>query len=218
MNPRHRRHRTYVRGKYFPNNQTTVRGGSAGGHKLPATGYKEAYLDQIKITQVLVVPGLGSNNLLSWAKLAEQGFKMEGEGTEIRILKQVEVKPVAKLSPTTGLYLVPQKPQEAPTTKQSFLEWYSSSGHMPASKLSTLRRLVQDPENLPTDGTSETCTRCALGKSKRLPVTKEAQRTKKRLQLVHSDLSGQFSVQAPEDSHITLLSAMTTPDTVTSTY
>lgn len=56
--------------------------------------------------------------------------------------------------------------------------------------------MVEGPECLRVTATETHCKDCLLAKSNKLPTTGPVSKTRAPLDLIHSDLSGKFSVQA----------------------
>lgn len=153
----------------------------------------------IHITRVLPVPELGNSRLLSWQKLADQGFTMQVEKGTIQIQMHTFLKVVATLDPLWNLYLLGAPAKTTLTiATENFSVWHPRLGHLPPSALSKPQTMGEDLENLPATASKEQCRDCLLGKSSKLPTTSPGSKTMATLELIPSDLSGKFSVQARE--------------------
>jgi hypothetical protein len=53
-----------------------------------------------------------------------------------------------------------------------------------------------DPEAIPKSGTMETCNTCFEAKSKKTPYPHKTSRAIEILELIHTDLSGKFSISS----------------------
>lgn len=156
----------------------------------------QGQLQELKLQRVLHVPALKNTNLISWRKLAEKGLTMEGVGKEIRILNRGVQQAKAVLNPTRNLYLLDLKvsPISAHTATVDENLWHERLGHLPASTLQVLKKLVADLQCLPQAFNS--CRSCQLGKATKLPHYSTISKQTFKLELIHSDLSGRYPVEA----------------------
>lgn len=79
---------------------------------------------------------------------------------------------------------------------EDFTVWHKRLGHLSSLLLSKLRKMIEDPQHLPTSAEKQKCKDCLLAKSTKLPKTTPGSKTHAPLELIHSDLSGKFSIEA----------------------
>jgi hypothetical protein len=172
-----------------------------GDRKLKIIGIENVTINGshglITLQNVFLIPELGNTNLMSWSCIAKKGFTTIGTENAFTIYKpnSKEIIGVANAS-STGLYIFETKePCAYIFITSNFYDWHQRLGHLAASSLSWLHHMVADPKFLPTTGQMETCNTCKLAKSPKshlAPLTEP--RSKQPLELIHSDLSGKFSI------------------------
>lgn len=74
------------------------------------------------------------------------------------------------------------------------IDWHSCLGHLPASVFPSLSKMIADPELLDKPLSNFNCSSCQLSKSTKTMSPSSNKRATSVLKLIHSDLSGKFSV------------------------
>jgi hypothetical protein len=148
------------------------------------------------LEDVLLVPDLDSHGLFSWEAISRKGFKMIGYGKNIELETKEGRKVLwAKMEdkdPVIQLVNRDSEDKARATTAQlvSYTQWHEALGH--TSKINA--DLYADGHLLPKTPNDFHCTACYLSKNvKHVPPTTE-NRSKECFELIHSDLSGKFSV------------------------
>ncbi|KAH0609220.1 uncharacterized protein H6S33_001448 [Morchella sextelata] len=141
----------------------------------------------ILLTDVLLVPTLGNVGLVSETVLDKKGFRTESGGGSKLVTKEKKGIIWAKLE--KGLWNVQVVSNTVRLT--SYDEWHQALGH-PA----TLENLYHDIQRLPPKPESFHCSQCALSKSVHKKPAPISTRSKRPFELIHSDLSGKFSIQS----------------------
>lgn len=121
---------------------------------------------------------------------------MHGERETIQIRINKVLKPVANLDAFCKIYLMGSPSSNALTaaSTESFTICNHRFRHILSSSLSTLRKIVDNPECLPLTAEKDNCKDCLLDKLPKLPTTSAGSKTYALLELIHSYHSGKFSV------------------------
>jgi len=149
---------------------------------------------------VLHVPDL-AHPLISWRKLREKGYTEFGEGDYISINKGTKV--VFEAVFDGSLFKIPETSQSAHITYNFS---HQALGHLAPSTMDKLLQLYSDAD-IPIKPTNHICSTCIKSKMTRSPRTSTSKKDRKKLDLVHSDLSGPFPVPSYGNSlyYITLI-------------
>jgi len=136
---------------------------------------------------VLHVPGL-AHPLISWRKLREKGYTEFGEGDYISINKGTKV--VFEAVFDGNLFKIPETLHLAHITYDF---WHQALGHLAPSTMDKSLQLYSDA-NILARPTNYICSSCVESKMTRFPRTSPSKKDMKKLDFVHSDLSGPFPV------------------------
>jgi len=149
---------------------------------------------------VLHVPDL-AHPLISWRKLREKGYTEFGEGDYISIDKGTKV--VFEAVFDGNLFKIPEIPHSARITHDF---WHQALGHLAPSTMDKSLQLNSNAD-IPARPTNYICSSCIKSKMTRFPRTTILKKDRKKLDLVHSDLSGPFPVPSYANSlnYITLI-------------
>jgi len=149
---------------------------------------------------ILHVPDL-AHPLISWRKLREKGYTEFGEGDYISINKGTKV--VFEAVFDGNLFKIPEISHSAHITYDF---WHQALEHLAPSTLDKSLQLYSDA-NIPARPTNYVCSSCIKSQITRSPRTSTLKKDRKKLDLVHSDLSGPFPVPSYGNSlyYITLV-------------
>jgi len=149
---------------------------------------------------VLHFPDL-AHPLISWRKLREKGYTEFGEGDYISINKGTKV--VFEAVCDGNLFKIPETSHSA---KITYDLWHQALGHLAPSTIDKSLQMYSDA-NIPGKPSNYICTWCVKSKMTRSPHTSTSKKERKKLDLVHSDLSGPFPVPSYGNSlyYITLI-------------
>ncbi|KAI0993108.1 hypothetical protein K3495_g15076, partial [Podosphaera aphanis] len=139
--------------------------------------------------KVLFVPKLG-DRLLSESMLEKDGFSISSFNGHRRVLKNNEEILYARVN-GSGQYIVQTVNEKS--SFASYSEAHEALGHPGANVMSPMRKF--DP-SIPEKPESFSCTSCLLFKSKHKVPKSTHKRASKVFDLIHSDLSGRFSVKS----------------------
>ena len=145
----------------------------------------------LKMSDVLYVPSLGECNLMSWRAIKAQGrfFLGSNEEGDIFIHKGSKDGKIVVWAKLVGNEYIVQT-MEQTARLSSYIEWHNAFGH-PAP--SSLKPELYDT-TIPTVPTKFFCKSCSLSKSTKRKPKSTYIHAKEKLELIHSDLSGKFSV------------------------
>lgn len=143
------------------------------------------------IADVLFVPKI-DQNLLSVGQLLEKGYKVLFENKQC-LIQDVDGRDMFKVKMKGKSFALNPMEEEhmAFQSKESVTEiWHKRLGHLHYRGLLQMQKLnmVKDLPNLQEH--SQNCQTCQYGKITRKPFPKIAWRASKKLQLVHTDISG----------------------------
>ena len=167
----------------------------ADGQKRPVQGIGSITLpvvlsngttSSITLKNVLYVPSLGPTNLLSWTKAEEAGLTLMVKPSQF-IIKNVG-KEVALFKKMDGEYILQQPQLKA--NAATFQEWHERLGHISP----TSYKHLPSSFGLPPLPTTFSCSTCDLSKSQKTSRPSITYKPSKPLLLIHSDLSGKFSI------------------------
>jgi len=187
----------------------------ANGGRMNATGMGEVKLTvwngkgvktPIRLQNVLYVPGLGPNNLISvrciqqaggmivFGGSGEHGVSICHDGLEVGVARlknnsyilsaQTTENPSREISPITANQAQETIPQG------TLIEWHERLGHL---GFDDIKQLAKNDTDIQVQGplTTPVCESCQLGKQTRKPNSNPAtHRTTGPLELIHSDLAG----------------------------
>jgi len=136
---------------------------------------------------VLHVPDL-AHPLISWRKLREKGYTEFGEGDYISVNKGTKV--VFEAVFDGNLFKIPEISHSAHITYDF---WHQALGHLVPSTMDKSLQLYSDAD-IPARPTNYVCSSCIKSKMTWCPRTTTSRKDRKKLDLVHSDLSGPFPV------------------------
>jgi hypothetical protein len=169
---------------------------------LPVKGYGSSRLtglipgkqpSPIVLSKVLLVPRLGHCNLLSWKAIQSTGsFFIDGTEDNIYVRKGSRNGEIVLWSKLIGNdYVVQQQHEEKArlTIEDAYTFWHQAFGH--PNKLDTDAYDDLPPVKRPK---KFHCEPCLQSKSTKTTPKTTYVRAKEELELVHSDLSGKFSV------------------------
>lgn len=139
--------------------------------------------------KVLFVPGLG-DRLLSESRLEKDGFYISSCNGHRRVLKNDEEFLYAKVN-NSGQYIVQTLNKKSSFV--SYLDAHEALGHPGTSVMSQMRKI---DSSIPKKPESFSCTACLLYKSKHKVPKSTHKRASIKFDLIHSDLSGRFSVKS----------------------
>jgi len=138
---------------------------------------------------VLHVPDL-AHPLISWRKLREKGYTEFGEGDYISVNKGTKV--VFEAVFDGNLFKIPETSHSAHITYDF---WHQALAHLAPSTMDKSLQLYSDAD-IPDRPTNYVCSSCIKSKMTRSPRTSTSRKVRKKLDLVHSDLSGPFPVSS----------------------
>jgi hypothetical protein len=143
------------------------------------------------LNDVLYVPGLLGGNLISESVLEKKGFCITSSGGHRRVLKDGKewMYAVADLKMSSSEYVIQQVVNKA--CFSSYIEAHKVFGHSGASVMERMSNLC--PTIIPPKPEIFHCPSCALSKSTHSVPPPAHQRASKPFELLHSDLSGNFS-------------------------
>jgi len=152
------------------------------------------------VRDVLHVPDL-AHPLISWRKLWEKGYTEFGEGDYISINKGTKV--VFEAVFDGNLFKIPETSHSAYITYDF---WHQALGHLAPSTMDKSLQLYSDA-NIPAKPLNYVCASCVKSKMTRSPRKSISKKDRKKLDFVHSDLSGPFPVPSYGNSlyYITLI-------------
>jgi len=152
----------------------------------------------------LHVPDL-AHPLISWRKLREKGYTEFGEGDYISINKGTKV--VFEAVFDGNLSKIPETAHSAHITYDF---WHQALGHLAPSTMDKSLQLYSDAD-IPARPTNYVCSSCVKSKMTWTPQISMLKKDRKKLDLVHSDLSGPFPVPSYGNSlyYITLINDAT---------
>jgi len=136
---------------------------------------------------VLHVPDL-AHPLISWRKLQEKGYTEFGEGDYISINKGTKF--VFEAVFDRNLFKIPETLHSAHITYDF---WHQALGHLAPSTMDKSLQLYSNAD-IPIRPTNYVCSSCIKRTMTRSPGTSTSKKDRKKLDLVHSDLSGPFPV------------------------
>jgi len=139
---------------------------------------------------VLMVPCL-RQNLFSWKTVSRKGFSMIGRDEDIK-LQDKEGKDVLWAKEVLGSHVI--QLVENIARFSSYKDWHQALGH--PSSLTETSNLYTDSYLLPKPPKNFHCPACSLSKSTHYKPTESTGYNKatKCFELIHTDLSGKFSV------------------------
>jgi len=153
--------------------------------------------DQCKtvvLNNVLFIPEL-AENLLSVRRAASLGFNFHFGGNSVRVFSPTR-ELICEGNVRNGLFklnLVSQRDGEQGMLAQRSTAnlWHSRYGHLGAQNLKKLqtKEMVKGLEGIDLTHHSQ-CEVCAEGKQSQLPTVPDELKTKRKLELVHSDICG----------------------------
>jgi len=186
----------------------------ANGARLTATGVGNIWLavekgnhttTEIQLREVLYVPDLGSQNLVSVRCIQQAGAWVifsERDGQKVKISKNNEAIAWAELRGNCYILLASTTSQKnnstancaiTASTSATLIEWHHGLGHLGFDDVKALPKKNSDITITGTL-TNPTCEHCLVGKQTRkrnsAPATHGAQEP---LELIHSDLAGPMS-------------------------
>jgi transposase InsO family protein len=175
---------------------------------------------RIRLNDVLWVPEL-DESLFSWRAVRRKGFMLIDEGNEgIEVRKNGKLVLWANDMAETDLFYVPESIESANVTKpiaepqataathvakpahaneparlaaSTFHHWHSAFGHVSPTSLRH-KDYYADGHLIPAPPTNFHCEPCSLAKSTHSTPAPVLKRATRKLELIHSDLSGKFHV------------------------
>ena len=158
----------------------------------------------ISLDRVLYVPKL-MKNLLSVRTMTKQEAEVRFVGDRCLAIKNGQTVEIGR-SKNGGLYKLfspvissPKESAHYATTDASLSTWHHRFGHLNMKDLSAIHRndFVVGMKTRKDGETVEDCESCALGKMHCLPYPKKSEHKSKRvLELVHTDLCGPMQVDS----------------------
>ena len=143
------------------------------------------------LQDVLLVPTFGKTRLFSWNAVSKKGFKMFGEGEDI-ILKNKSGQEVLWAKAGRKAHIIQIDIENA--NFSSYYDFHMALGHPGLSTVKNPSKLYDTNLNLPSPPPNFHCSTCEMSKSKHTTPPKSHGNTNKPFELIHSDLSGKFSV------------------------
>ena len=178
----------------------------ANGVQLSATKFGNVSVmlennDQVKIHDVLLVPGL-DHRLLSVSALVAKGLEVNFENEWCTIRKNKEM--VTCLKKSGKLYLLQCKMTmenaKQASEKQDARLWHARLGHIPMSKLKMLTKCVDgiNIKEIHDDTSGHICEACTSGKMtvESFPKSKREIKSSNVLEIVHSDIIGPMEIES----------------------
>jgi hypothetical protein len=161
---------------------------------------RDGSVSSFRVCDVLHVPKLG-HPLISWRKLSTKGYTEFGEGDFISINKGTKVMFEAVFD--GNLCKIPEISQSAHVT---YGFWHQALGHLAPSTMDKALQLYSDAD-IPAKPKDVICTACVKSKKTRNVRLSKSRKDRNKLDLVHSDLSGPFTVLSYGNSlyYITLI-------------
>jgi len=143
----------------------------------------------IKLTDVLHVPKLNAN-LLSISRIIQKGRSVTFDNRGCRI-RDAEKKFVATATLTNGTYKLNRSSAEVTlaSTVNMSNQWHKKLGHLHSKAMNVLKRGLATGIKFNREIDSS-CITCLEDKQTRLPFQISNTRTKRILELIHSDLCG----------------------------
>ena len=181
------------RGSVGFGNDTTLQVAGKGTVRLDCV-LPDGKISQIRLHDVLYVPNL-KYSLLSWHAIRHKGFNLVDTGNGLEVRKRATNQLVIWAPPVgKKLFMVPESIEYANISTYDF--WHAALGH---TGQSTLRNtMYEDIPEFPERPAEFHCERCALSKSKHKVPGPASNRATRKLELIHSDLSGKFPVPSLE--------------------
>ena len=143
------------------------------------------------IQNVLYVPKLKGGNLISESKLELSGCKIFSELGHRKVFKKGVEWMYAILDESNQFILQDQKYKAAFT---SYLEAHKCFGHPGETSMTNLKQRY--PDLIPRKPEGFVCPSCILSKSTHKSGKPSQKRSSKPFEIIHSDLSGKFSVDS----------------------
>ncbi|KAI0993867.1 hypothetical protein K3495_g14317 [Podosphaera aphanis] len=143
------------------------------------------------LQDVLLVPSFGQTRLFSWKAVSDKGFEMFGEGNDI-ILKNKSGREVLWAKAGRKAHIIQTVEENAHFS--SYYEFHMALGHPGLTTVKNPSKLYDLHSTLPSPPTNFHCPTCELSKSKHIIPKESHDNTTKPFELVHSDLSGKFSI------------------------
>ena len=133
--------------------------------------------------------------------MREKGYTEFGEGDYISINKGTKV--VSEAVFDGNLFKIPEISHSAQITYDF---WHQALGHLAPSTIDKSQQLYSDADR-PIRTTNYICSSCVTSTMTRSPRVSSLKNDRKKLELVHSDLSGPFPVPSYRNSlyYITLI-------------
>jgi hypothetical protein len=143
------------------------------------------------LNDVLYVPGLLDGNLISESVLEKKGFCITSSGGHRHVLKDGKewIYAVADFRMSSSEYVIQEVINKA--CFSSYIEAHKAFGHPSASVMERMSNLY--PMIIPPKPEICHCPSCALSKSTHSVPPPAHQRASKPFELLHSNLSAQFS-------------------------
>ena len=139
-----------------------------------------------------MVPGLECS-LFSWRKAAKLGCKKEGQGEDVWVTDK-SGKEVLWARESQGSYVIQLAEETARFS--SYEIWHQALGHPSVSVLNraSASSIYGDSHLIPNTPNNFHCNTCSLSKSVHHKPKESTSKTKRAFELIHTDLSGKFSV------------------------
>lgn len=151
--------------------------------------FPDGRIHTVILTDVLLVPSLGNQGLISETVLDQKGFRsMSGGGR--KTIRDKEGKEIIWAKLEKGLWNVQLVENTVRFTTYS--DWHKALGH----STTVTANFYSDKPTIPNKPTNFHCNTCALAKSTHKVPKATGIRSKKPLELIHSDLSGRFATQS----------------------
>ena len=147
---------------------------------------------QIKISEVLSVPGLECN-LLSVSKLEMKGFRIVFENGKGIISKNDSILAVAERNYKNLYVLNFYAGGTYAHLTESISLWHKRLGHLNYKSIKVLSKQVDNLKFKSEKAQLQVCSTCMEGKQTKLPHKQTRIRAKRALELVHSDVMGPIS-------------------------
>ncbi|KRZ71003.1 Retrovirus-related Pol polyprotein from transposon TNT 1-94 [Trichinella papuae] len=158
-------------------------------------------IEKIHLKDVLYIPSL-ETGLLSAQRITNNGYKIMFQDDTCLISYQKEVVAEAKLD--ESLFKLKQKHQKDTAlsvhTYACLHKWHRRMGHRDPEAIRKLNKeqLANGIEICKCDAEND-CEICLTGKMTSTPFTKVANRAKKQIELIHSDICGPMPTATPSD-------------------
>lgn len=142
------------------------------------------------LNDVLLVPSFGKTRLFSWDAVSRKGYTLIGEGKDIK-LRDKNGREVLWAKAGDKVHVVQLKEYNAKFS--SYIEFHKALGHPGVTTIKKPSKLYS-LANLPSPPANFHCPTCEKSKSKHATPKGTHNNATKPFELIHSDLSGKFSV------------------------